>query len=331
MRSADVATMSAGAARVVRTDAARFEGLPGWPYKVRIAYYDLVPNCSGASERETVLLTHGEPSWSYLNRNLVPPLLDQGYRVVLFDQVGFGQSDKPVSESDYSYYRHVMWNEDLLINHLNLKDITAVFQDWGGLLGLRVVARNPTRFARFVVANTFLPTGDNAQLKVNDGFYNWKNFVHKTGLRKEGTVGRVVGRGAAGPSNPKLSAAEIAAYDAPFPTEEHKAGARIFPELVPTPDNDQTGRPQDAGREENKAAWAVLTEWRKPVLCAFASDDIVMKGGDQVWLDNCPGTKGQPHVQIPGCGHFLQDGGSDNLSAAVITFIQANPLMKSKI
>jgi haloalkane dehalogenase len=267
-----------------------------------------------------VLLTHGEPSWSYLNRKLIPPLLAAGHRVVLFDQVGFGRSDKPSQEADYSYARHIAWNEDLLINHLDLTNVTALFQDWGGLLGLRVVANHPDRFARLLIANTFLPTGDvpspvtsSGGPAMTEGFYGWKTFCHKSQLAGDG-VAVLMGRGTAGPSNPgqgngpgKIGPEEAAAYGAPFPDETYKAGARAFPELVPTPSDDATGRPQPLQSAENAVAWAsVFTKWEKPLLTAFGETDKVMAGMDATWQTACPGAKGQAHTIIKGAGHFLQ-------------------------
>ena len=158
---------------IIRTPVACFENipLPGWSFgkpmyftsklfdaSIRIAYWIVDPQ--GEKPKETILLTHGQPTWSYLNRRLVRPLVNQGHRVIMFDQVGFGWSDKPTQKHDYTYERHVAWNEDLLCNHLNLNNLTAVFQDWGGLIGLRVTARNANRFSRLVLANTILPTGD---------------------------------------------------------------------------------------------------------------------------------------------------------------------------
>lgn len=179
--------MSARIASVLRTPAARFRNLPGWHFgrpayftsqqrfgDVRMAYWDLEPEA--AHTGETVLLTHGNPTWSYLNRRLVRPLLERGHRVVLFDQVGCGQSDKPADVSDYTYDRHVMWNEDLLCNHLNLSNVTALMQDWGGLIGLRVAANHPARFDRLVISNTILPTCDvsfEGEAYVGQGFYDW--------------------------------------------------------------------------------------------------------------------------------------------------------------
>jgi len=274
---------------------------------------------------ETILLTHGEPAWSYLNRRMIGPLLLRGYRVVLFDQVGFGRSDKPSRRTDYSYERHVAWNEDLLFHHLDLHGITAVFQDWGGLLGLRVAARNPQRFDRLVLSNTAFPTADMSFEGVDyigEGFFGWKQFVFNGGLAGSGKIGGLFARAALGPSCPDgLSPEEIVAYQAPFPEDRFAAGAHVFPELVPTGPHDTTGRPQTEGGAANRQLWAVFESWTKPVLLAFGENDPVLGKCDSIWRDRCPGTRGQPHLTLRGAGHFSQDGGGEQLVKAVIGFV----------
>ena len=328
---------------VYRTPDKYFENLPLWDYepkyftstlynlKVRIAYYDL----GNKKSKETILLTHGMSTWSYLYRRMIPSLITMGHRVILFDQVGCGRSDKPLKEKDYSYKRHIGWNIDLLINFLNLNDVTVVLQDWGGLIGLRVVAAHPGSFRRLVIANTMLPTCDDSFFKISEAFYSWKTFAFRTGLKDkiwtEERGGRwpsqILKQKGIGPSNPIMDPKERAAYDAPYPTEKSKAGARIFPELVPTPPNDPTGRPNIKEAENNAAAWSVFQKFTKPVLLAFSDEDTVMAGGDAIWLIHCPGTKhnGVEHVTIKGVGHFLQDGGSEQMVQAIDKFITATP------
>ncbi|MEM7133016.1 MAG: haloalkane dehalogenase [Chloroflexota bacterium] len=328
---------------VLRTPDACFQNLPLWDYEpqyftstlygmtVRIAYYDL-----GEKEaEETILLTHGMSAWSYLYRRMIPLLVRAGHRVILFDQVGCGRSDKPSSEEAYTYERLIGWNIDLLINHLGLKGITTVLQDWGGLIGLRVAAAHPSAFRRLVIANTMLPTCDDSFFKVSPGFYSWKTFAFRTGLKDDIWIkerggrwpGQIMAQKAVGPSNPVMDPAEREAYNAPYPEDIYKAGARMLPELVPTPPDDPTGRPMMAEAENNAAAWAVFQKFTKPVMLAFSDEDTVMAGGDAVWLEHCPGTKhpGVEHVTINGVGHFLQDGGAEQLVQSISNLISATP------
>ena len=329
---------------VLRTPDSYFSALPLWDYEpqyftsrlygldVRMAYYDL----GNKESDEIILLTHGMSAWSYLNRRMISPLVSEGYRVILFDQVGCGRSDKPIHEKDYTYERHIGWNIDLLINHLGLKGVTAVLQDWGGLIGTRVVAAHPGSFRRLVIANTMLPTCDDRFFKVSPGFYSWKTFAFRTGLKDEIWMkerggkwpGQILAQKAIGPSNPKMNPAEIAAYNAPYPDDRYKAGARMFPELVSTPSTDPTNRPAMSESENNASAWAVFQKFTKPVLLAFSDEDTVMAGGDAIWKDQCPGTKhpGVNHVTIKGVGHFLQDGGADQLVDAITSLIKSTPV-----
>ncbi len=328
---------------VLHTPDACFDNLPLWDYEpqyftstlygleVRIAYYDL----GEKGAEETILLTHGMSAWSYLYRRMIPPFVSEGHRVILFDQVGCGRSDKPSREEDYTYERHIGWNIDLLINHLRLKGVTVVLQDWGGLIGTRVVAAHPGAFRRLVIANTMLPTCDDSFFKVSPGFYSWKTFAFRTGLKDDIWMeerggrwpGQIMAQKAVGPSNPKMDLAERAAYDAPYPDDTYKAGARMLPELVPTPPTDPTGRPMMVEAENNAAAWSVFQKFTKPVLLAFSDEDTVMAGGDAIWLKHCPGTKhpGVEHITINGVGHFLQDGGADQLLGAIAALISATP------
>jgi len=326
--------------KVLRTPEDRFKCLKGFPYEpkyfvthlfcehgvsIRMAYVDEGPK----DARETLLLTHGEPAWSYLNRKLIPPLLARGYRVVAPDLVGFGRSDKPAREEDYTYRRHIAWLDDLIFNHLELKGITAVFQDWGGLLGLRLAAAQPSHFRRMVVANTFLPTCDDSFFKVSPGFYRWKAAAPKLMLETTMPVGKFMIMGTSGPDG-SIDEEEQYAYSAPFPSDEFKAAARRFPELVPTPDSDPTGRPQSCEGENNAAAWEVFKSWHKPTLLAFSDGDNVMRGSDQIWLQLCPGTRDQHHVTIKGCGHLVQDGGAIQVTAAICNFIDDAICERSK-
>lgn len=329
---------------LIRTPLAAFEKipLPGWRFgkplyftsklfdaSIRIAYWIVEPQ--GQEPKETILLTHGQPTWSYLNRRLVQPLVDEGHRVVMFDQVGFGWSDKPTKSNDYTYDRHVAWNEDLICNHLNLNNLTALYQDWGGLIGLRVTARNANRFSRLVLSNTILPTGDvefEGRDYVSKGFYNWKKFSFGKTLMKPGKIGELIARGASGPSvqGGKLSPDEMNAYQAPFPDEQYMAGVSMFPELVPTPSLDPTGRPQAVGRELNRTAWSVYMQWNKPILLAFCTDDPVLGNGHRIWKEKCPACMNNENVNMIGGGHFVQDGCGHQLANEINKFVRENPV-----
>ncbi len=299
--------------QVLRTPDDRFVGLEGYDFaahysevtdavtgtKLRLHYLD-----EGPRDAPPVLLMHGEPSWSYLYRNFVRPLVAAGHRVIAPDLIGFGKSDKPASRTDYTYERHVAWMSGWLTG-LGLTDITLFCQDWGGLIGLRLVAAFPDRFARLVIANTGLPIGTGW----SEGFDAWLKFSQSV---PEFPVGFILNGGA----TRDLTPGEIAAYDAPFPDESYKEGARQFPTLVPI-------TPEHASVAENKAAWAVLEKFDKPVLTCFSDKDAVTAGGEKVIIDRIPGAKGQPHTIIKGGGHFLQEDAADELTALINTFIKA--------
>jgi haloalkane dehalogenase len=287
--------------KVLRTPADRFSGLPDWPFSpefteikdgsggaLRLAYYD-----EGPRSGRTVLLMHGEPTWSYLYRKVIAPLSANGRRVVAPDLIGFGQSDKPSERGDYTYERHVAWMSQWLVA-LDLKDITLFCQDWGGLIGLRLVAAFPERFAGVVISNTGLPVGE----QLSEGFANWLNFSQSI---PEFPTGRIVSAG----TSRGLSEAEVAAYDAPFPDESFKAGARQFPTLVPITQ-------QHASVAENIAAWAVLETFKKPVVLAFSDGDPVTGGGDAEFIARVPGATGQPHQTLKG-GHFVQEDSPEDV------------------
>jgi haloalkane dehalogenase len=301
---------------ILRTPDARFADLPGFPYepryveigdgeggRLRVAYVD-----EGPRDGETVLLLHGEPSWSFLYRSMVPVLVDAGLRVVAPDLVGFGRSDKPADRAAYTYARHVEWMRQALLDELDLREVTLVGQDWGGLIGLRLVAENPDRFARVVVANTGLPTGDQ---KMSDAFLAWQRFSQES---PEFQIGRIVGNGTAGGLAPKV----VAAYDAPFPDDSYKAGARMFPALVPT-------SPDDPAAAANRAAWQVLSRWEKPFLTAFSDSDPITGGGDRVFQKLVPGAQGMPHTTLAGGGHFLQEDVGPELARVVAELVAATP------
>jgi haloalkane dehalogenase len=283
---------------VLRTPDDRFDGLPGYSFEphyaevddgdggtLRVHYLD-----EGPADAAPVLLMHGEPSWSYLYRGVIPALVAAGHRCIAPDLVGFGRSDKPASAEDYSYARHVAWMRQLLFDRLNLRRITFFGQDWGGLIGLRLVAADPDRYARVAIGNTGLPTGDEP---MSDAFMAWQRFSKESPVFP---VGRIVDGGC----STDLSDDVVAAYDAPFPDESFKAGARIFPSLVPT-------SVDDPAHDDNVAAWDVLRRYSRPFLCAFSDSDPITGGGDRIFLRDVPGATGQEHVTVAGGGHFLQE------------------------
>ncbi len=263
---------------------------------------------AGPADGEVVLCLHGEPSWSFLYRKMLPLFAAAGFRAVAPDLVGFGRSDKPVERTDYSYQRHLDWLQAWL-DAVNLTKITLVCQDWGGLLGLRLVAAEPDRFARVVVANTALPTGDQP---MPEAFAAWKKFSQET---PKFDIGNII----QGATVTELSDEVVAAYDAPYPDDRYKAGARQFPTLVPV-------TPDDPAAQPNREAWGVLRSWTKPMLTAFSDSDPIMRGGDKVFQKLVPGTAGQPHTTIEGGGHFLQEDQGEVLADVVIQFMQATPL-----
>ena len=296
--------------KILRTPDARFANLPDFPFAphycevkdsdgtaLRIHYLD-----EGPASAHPVLLMHGEPSWSFLYRRIVASLAVRGYRAVAPDLVGFGRSDKPADQSDYTYERHVKWMSDWLAA-MQLTDVTLFCQDWGGLIGLRLVAAFPEKFARVIVANTGLPTGEG----FSEGFQRWLEFSQSTPVLP---IGQILGMGC----RRGLSETEMAAYDAPFPDESFKAGARRFPALVPI-------TPGHGSVAENKAAWRVLEKFTKPFLTAFSDSDPVTKGGDLIFQNRVPGAKGQKHVTITEAGHFLQEDKPDEIGDLIHGFI----------
>ncbi|MFU8814564.1 MAG: haloalkane dehalogenase [Pseudomonadales bacterium] len=333
--------------KVLRTPDECFDAIADFPYppnyaevddgeggRLRIHYVD-----AGPRDGEVLLCMHGQPTWCYLYRKMIPLLTAAGHRVIAPDLVGFGRSDKPAARSDYSYARHVHWQQGLL-HALDLNDITLVCQDWGGLIGLRVLTANVDRFARVVVANTGLPDANGlapemakpmrdlfagipalppaqmaAKLQENEfgaGFMYWIKYCAEY---PDLVISDVIRLSAMG----ELSDAQARAYDAPFPTEAYKQGARQFPSLVPI-------FPDDPAIADNRAAWAVLERFDKPLLTAFSDRDPVTAGAHKRFQESVPGARNQPHVTIEGAGHFLQEDEPAALSNAIVDFCRANPL-----
>lgn len=295
---------------ILRTPDERFENLPGYAFEPHYSEVDglrIHHVEQGPQDAAPVLMLHGEPSWSFLYRRMIPIIAGAGLRAVAPDLVGFGRSDKPASRDDYSYQRHVDWMRRFLFDRLDLSDVTLVCQDWGGLIGLRLVAEHPDRFARVVVANTLLPTGDQHP---GPAFEAWLKFSQEV---PELPVGMILD----GATSTTLSDEVKAAYDAPFPDESYKAGARKFPTLVPI-------TPDDPAAPANRAAWDALRKFDKPFLIAFSDGDPITGAYRDVFLQ-VPGTQGQPHTTIEGGGHFLQEDKGEQLAQVVNDFIARNP------
>lgn len=301
---------------VLRTPDDRFAGLPDFPFPphyqniqsgdggdLRLHYLDEGPS----DAPETLLCMHGEPSWCFLYRHMIPVLTGAGHRVFAPDLIGFGRSDKPTPRSEYTYARHVAWMTEW-VTSLDLQNLTLVCQDWGGLLGLRLVAAMPERFRRVVVANTFLPTGETSP---GDAFLAWQKFSQEVETFPTGVIIN-------GGCTTDLSADVMAGYDAPFPDETFKEGARQFPLLVPTSLDDPESAP-------NRAAWEVLEQFDRPFLTAFSDQDAITAGGDKAFQARVAGTKDQPHTTIKGGGHFLQEDRGPELARVVNDFITRTP------
>jgi haloalkane dehalogenase len=298
--------------KVLRTPDEYFSNLADYPFEpnyleipdgegrsLRMHYVD-----EGLHEADPVVLMHGEPSWSYLYRKIIPIITEAGYRAIAPDLVGFGRSDKPADRSDYTYQRHVDWAQAWL-DRLDLQRITLVCQDWGGLIGLRLVANNPDRFARVVAANTGLPTGDTP---ISDAFMKWRKFSIEV---PDFDVGAIIAMFCQNPLPENVAAA----YNAPFPDDTYKSGARIFPSLVPI-------APEDPASPANRKAWEVLSNCDKPFLTAFSDGDPITRGGERILQKQVPGAKGQPHTTIKGGGHFLQEDCGEELARVVVNFMQ---------
>ena len=298
--------------KFLRTDDACFDGLPDYDFaphylevddteggQLRLHYLD-----EGTRAADPVLLMHGEPSWSYLYRHMIPPLLAAGHRVIAPDLIGFGKSDKPTRQEDYTYQRHVDWIGAAL-RQLDVRNVTLFAQDWGGLIGLRQVADMPDRFARIVVGNTALPTGDQP---MGPAFEGWREYSQTV---EDFNAGRIVYGG----TTTKLTEAEVVAYNAPYPDDRYKAGARRFPMLVPS-------TPDDPAAPANRAAWEVLRGLQTPVLTTFGADDKIMAGVEKIFQKLMPGAVGQDHVILPNAGHFLQEDVGPELSRRINAFIE---------
>ena len=335
--------------KALRTPDERFANLPGFPFE---PHYTEVPDGDGGTlrihhvdegprEGPVVLCMHGQPTWSYLYRHMIPVLVDAGLRVLVPDLVGFGRSDKPAARADYTYQRQVDWFNAWLVAN-DVRDATFFGQDWGGLIGLRVVAENPERFARVAIGNTGLPLqmdvsaeriesywklrneaptptmvemaqalGSADPAAFEQAFAYWQKWTWET---EDLPVAMVIAGSVDGRT---LTPQEIAAYDAPFPGPGYKMGPRAMPSQVPT-------LPDDPSAEANRRAWEVFGKWDKPFLCAFSDNDPMTGGGDRAFRERVPGAKGQPHTTISGGGHFLQEGRGEELARALAAFVKGS-------
>tara|TARA_B100000767_G_C19777321_1_gene543431 strand:- start:2722 stop:3615 length:894 start_codon:yes stop_codon:yes gene_type:complete len=291
--------------KILRTPNSAFQNLEDYSFEekyctvgsdLRLHYLD-----EGNPLHPVVLLLHGEPSWSYLYRKMIPILINGGLRVIAPDLIGFGKSDKPAKQTDYTYAKHIMWIQDLL-DHLDLKDINIFIQDWGGLIGLRLLTANPDNFKSVVAGNTMLPKGSTTPPQA---FLDWQNFAATSPKFDIATVLQNA-------TTTILSDEVMKAYNAPFPSDEYKAGARVFPALVPTSDKDPES-------DNNKDAWKILIQWNKPFLNLFSDEDPITKGGDQVFQKLIPGTNGMDHKTISG-GHFLQEDSGPEIAELMVAF-----------
>lgn len=294
---------------VLQTPEDRFHNLPGYPFAphyaevaagLRMHYVD-----EGDADAPVVLLLHGEPSWSYLYRKMIPGIVAAGYRAIAPDLIGFGKSDKPTERSDYTYQTHLKWLSKLLVL-LDLQDIHLFCQDWGGLLGLRIALDMEDRFASITASNTTLPTG---QIPMPPAFKQWQDFSQTV---PEFPTGKIIDGGTVNKLTPEI----IAAYDAPYPDESYKAGARIFPALVPS-------EPDDPEAMLNQKAWAKYSKWEKPLLTLFGDSDPIMKGGEKFFMKMVPGAKNTPHEIIPQGGHFIQEDQGELLAQKLVDFIKS--------
>jgi len=294
--------------KFLTTPLSQFENLSDYPFSpnyievgkgMKMHYVD-----EGDSDAPVVLLLHGEPSWSYLYRKMIPIFVENGFRVIAPDLIGFGKSDKPTEQKDYTYQRHILWTSTI-ITQLNLQNITLFCQDWGGLIGLRLAVLFEHCFSRIVAANTILPTGI---APPNTAFMKWRGYSQHA---DPFPVAKIIQSSTV----TELTSEVMAGYDAPFPNEDYKAGAKIFPTLVPIYSSEPESR-------NNKKAWETLSKWKKPFLTLFSDSDPIMDGLEKVFQKMVPGAKDQPHQIIKGGGHFLQEDKGEEIANLVVDFIR---------
>jgi len=294
--------------KILRTPEEKFTSILDYPFQphyidvsedLRMHYVD-----EGPSDGEVVLLLHGEPSWSYLYRKMIPVYVEAGYRAIAPDLIGFGKSDKPVEMDDYTYASHTEWLMSL-ITQLKLTGINMFCQDWGGLLGLRIAGLHPNLFSRIVAGNTMLPNGKG---KPSEAFLQWQSYSKTAEVL---AINKVMQNSTV----TKLTEEEINAYWSPFPDKEYMAGAKIFPSLVPTSED-------DPAIPTNLEAWKGLTGFTKPFLCLFSDKDPITAGGEKILKKYIPGTNDMPHQTITDAGHFLQEDKGNEIANIMVDFMR---------
>lgn len=294
--------------KIIRTPENRFDNLEDYNFSsnyidvdenLRLHYLD-----EGDKNKPIVLLLHGEPTWSYLYRKMIP-ILSKDFRVIAPDLIGFGKSDKFLNKEDYTYQNHINWISTF-IEKLDLYNIALFCQDWGGFIGLRIITEMENRFSMVIASNTTLPTGN---MPLTESFEKWRAYSQHS---QDFNIGKVIDMGTVQP----ISKAVLDAYDAPFPSEEYKAGARIFPTLVPI----DHGNPESI---KNIEAWEKLKLWNKPFLTIFGNEDDIMTGAEKTLQKLIPGAKGQNHA-ILNAGHFIQEEKGEELAQFIIQFYNIN-------